>query len=112
MAVVNANLNEVLKNKKFVQEILKKETGEQVKKALAEKGVTIGSDEDLSKLALIMIEAFKESDKSFLREDDLEKCVGGVMDVNIGEFNAIAKEIGPMDVCWAMQDANGEIIIK
>ena len=54
----------------------------------------------------------EESDKSFLREDDLEKCVGGVMDVNIGEFNAIAKEIGPMDVCWAMQDANGEIIIK
>lgn len=112
MAVVNANLNEVLKNKKFVQEILKKETGEQVRKALAEKGVTLGSDEDLSKLALIMIEVFKESDKSFLKDDDLEKCVGGVMDVNINEISVIAKEIGPTDVCWAMKDENGNVIIK
>lgn len=112
MAVVNANLNEVLKNKKFVQEILKKETGEQVRKALAEKGVTIGNDEDLSKLASIMIEAFKESDKSFLKDDELEKCVGGVMAININEISAIAREIGPTEVCWAMKDESGKVIIK
>lgn len=112
MAVINANLNEMLKNKKFVQEILKKETGEQVKKALAEKGVVLSSDEDLSKLAAIMIDAFKESDKSFLKDDDLERCVGGIINVNIGEFNAVAKELGPMNVNWAIKDASGNVIIK
>lgn len=112
MAVMNANLNEALRNKKFVQEILKKETGEQVRKALAEKGVTIGNDEDLSKLASIMIEAFKESDKSFLKDEDLEKCVGGVKGVDISNLREIAKEMGPVEINWAMKDENGNIIIK
>lgn len=112
MAVVNANLNEVLKNKKFVQEILKKETGEQVKKALEEKGVVIGNDEDLAKLAAIMIEAFKESDKSFLKDEELEGCVGGVVDVNISELKILAKEIGPATVNWALQDETGNVVIR
>ena len=112
MAVINANLNEMLKNKEFVQEILRKETGEQVRKALAEKGITLNSEEDLAKLAFIMIEAFKESDKSFLKDDDLDKCVGGVMNVNILELSAVAKELGPMDVNWATKDKSGNIIIK
>ena len=112
MAVVNANLNEVLKDTKFVQEILKKETGEQVTKALAEKGVTIHSDEELSKFASIMIEIFEKVDKSFLKDDELEKCVGGVMDLNINEISAIAEKIGPTEVCWASKDESGNIIIR
>lgn len=112
MAVVNANLNEVLKDTKFMQEILNKETGEQVTAALAKKGVTIQSDEDLSKLASIMIEIFEKSDKSFLKDDDLKKCAGGVMNLNINEISAIAKKIGPTEVCWASKDESGNVIIK
>ena len=112
MAVVNANLNEELKDTKFMQEILNKETGEQVIKALAEKGDKIASDEELSQLASAMIATFEKSDKSFLKDDDLEKCAGGALEINIDEISAIAKEIGPTKVCWARKDESGNIIIR
>ena len=53
------DFREVFSDKEFVSNLLQLETGERVRKALAEKGIVLSADE-LDKFAEVMIESIKK----------------------------------------------------
>lgn len=74
------DFREVFSDKEFVSNLLQLETGERVRKALAEKGIVLSADE-LDKFAEVMIESIKkinEDVKSEKTDSDIENVSGGV----------------------------------
>ena len=74
------DFREVFSDKEFVSNLLQLETGERVRKALAEKGIVLSADE-LDKFAKVMIESIKkinEDVKSEKTDSDIENVSGGV----------------------------------
>ena len=69
---------EAFKNKAFVRKLLSLETGEEVRKALAEKGIVL-SAEELDKFAEILVLALEKGEA--MTDSDLEKVVGGAPSV-------------------------------
>ncbi len=63
-------------DEEFVQELLSLKTGEQVRKALAAKGIFL-TTEELDKFAEVLISALE---KNKLPEEELKNCSGGVQD--------------------------------
>lgn len=72
---------EAFSDEEFVKELLSLKTGEQVRKALAKKGIFLTPDE-LDKFAEVLIHALE---KNKVPEEELKNCSGGVKnDVEIG----------------------------
>ena len=87
------DFREVFSDKEFVSNLLQLETGERVRKALAEKGIVLSADE-LDKFAEVMIESIKkinEDVKSEKTDSDIENVSGGVPDERSEAIRAGAK---------------------
>lgn len=67
---------EAFSDEEFVKELLSLKTGEQVRKALAKKGIFL-TPEELDKFAEVLVKALE---KSKLQGEELEKCSGGTAD--------------------------------
>ncbi len=69
---------EAFSDKKFVNELLRLKTGEQVRKALKMKGIIL-TTEELDKFAEVLVNAL-ESNK--ITDEEIGNCSGGVSSVN------------------------------
>jgi len=85
---ISAKLDELLKDESFILEMIEKETKEEVKALLAEKGVEL----PLEAVEALMKEVSKSVDEVMeaeaLSDDDLEEVAGGK-----GNFNDFKKKV-------------------
>lgn len=75
----NEATKEAFKNKAFVRKLLSLETGEEVRKALAEKNIVLTADE-LDKFAEILVLALEKGQE--MTDSDLENVVGGAPSIS------------------------------
>lgn len=80
---------EAFSDEEFVQELLSLKTGEQVRKALAAKGIFLTAEE-LDKFAEVLINALE---KNKLPEEELKNCSGGVQDDVTTGADVLAKVV-------------------
>lgn len=69
---------EAFSDEKFVNELLNLKTGEQVRKALAKKGIFL-TPEELDKFAEVLVNALE---KNKVEEEELKNCSGGAKEPN------------------------------
>ena len=75
----NDATKEAFKNKSFIRKLLSLETGEEVRKALAEKNIVLTANE-LDKFAEILVLALENGQE--MTDDDLENVVGGAVSIS------------------------------
>ena len=103
------DFREVFSDKEFVSNLLQLETGERVRKALAEKGIVLSADE-LDKFAEVMIESIKkinEDVKSEKTDSDIENVSGGVPE-GVSDERSEAIRAGAKILASAVVDLNIE----
>lgn len=116
------DFREVFSDKEFVSNLLQLETGERVRKALAEKGIVLSADE-LDKFAEVMIESIKkinEDVKSEKIDSDIENASGGVSEGVSGkpsderskEIRLCAEMLAGFAVSLDIKDKNGWFTLR
>lgn len=116
------DFREVFSDKEFVSNLLQLETGERVRKALAEKGIVLSADE-LDKFAEVMIESIKkinEDVKSEKIDSDIENVSGGVSEGVSGkksdessmEIRLGAEMLAGLAVSLDIKDKNGWFTLR
>ena len=87
----------VFSDKEFVNTLLQLETGERVRKALAEKGIVLNPDE-LDKFAAVLVQAIED-------KNSIENSSGGVMSERSREIETGARILAG----FVPEDFNGTI---
>ncbi len=116
------DFREVFSDKEFVSNLLQLETGERVRKALAEKGIVLSADE-LDKFAEVMIESIKKINldiKSEKTDSDIENASGGVSEGVPGknsdersmEIRLGAEMLAGLAVSLDIKDKNGWFTLR
>lgn len=104
---------EVFSDKEFVSNLLQLETGERVRKALADKGIVLSPDE-LDKFAEVMIESIKKINldvKSEKTDSDIENASGGVSDERSEAIRAGAEMLADIAVGYGEKNKNSWFFI-